>query len=41
MTSHPPIDVKTLSRILRIGRINESKSNIFGLGDDMLLEIVR
>jgi hypothetical protein len=40
MTSHPPIDVKTLSRILRIGRINESKSKIFDLGDDMLSEIV-
>jgi hypothetical protein len=40
MTSHPPIDVKTLSRILRIGRINKSKSKIFDLGDDMLSEIV-
>jgi len=40
MTSHPPIDVRTLSRILRIGRINESKSKIFDLGDDMLSEIV-
>jgi len=40
MTSPPPIDVKTLSRILRIGRINKSKSNIFDLGDDMLSEIV-
>jgi hypothetical protein len=39
MTS-PPIDVKTLSRILRIGRINKSKSKIFDLGDDMLSEIV-
>jgi len=40
MTSSPPIDVKTLSRILRIGRINKSKSKIFDLGDDMLSEIV-
>ena len=39
MTS-PPINVKTLSRILRIGRINISKSKIFDLGDDMLSEIV-
>jgi hypothetical protein len=44
MTSTPPtIDVKTLSRILRIGRINKSKSDILklgDLGDDMLYEIV-
>jgi len=40
MTSHPPIDVRTLSRILGIGRINENESNIFHLGDDMLSEIV-
>ena len=40
MTSHPPIDVKTLSRIFGIGRINESNSKIFDLPDDMLSEIV-
>lgn len=43
MTSPPPIDVKTLSRILRIGRININKSKklkIVDLGDDMLSEIV-
>lgn len=41
MTSHPPIDVKTLSRILRIGRINVSKSKkIIDLPDDLLSEIV-
>ena len=40
MTSHPPIDVKALSRIFGIGRINVSKSKILGLPDDMLSEIV-
>jgi len=40
MTSHTPIDVKTLSRIFGIGRINVSNSKILGLPDDMLSEIV-
>ena len=40
MTSHPSIDVKTLSRILGIGRINVSNSKILDLPDDMLSEIV-